>query len=62
MQNRPNRCAFAMTDFSAAQSLRHSAAAIATYGLILTCFAQKCSTWNIHSGNVFAGMFHVEHY
>jgi hypothetical protein len=47
MQNRPNRCTFAMTDFGATTSLTHSASCKTSYGR----FGSHLST----------EMFHVEH-
>lgn len=47
MQNRPNRCRFAMTDFGAGSSLGHISAALSSYRRTKASFPQKCSTWNI---------------
>jgi hypothetical protein len=51
MQNRPNRCVFAMTDFSATTSLTHSASCKTSYSCLRCDLPQKCSTWNILGEN-----------
>ena len=60
MQNRPNRCRFAMTDFGAGSSLGHISAALSSYTRTKASFPQKCSTRNIIGAA--REMFHVEHF
>src|SRR5580692_6504821 len=45
LQNRPNRCAFAMTDFSATSWSTHSASCKTSYSCLRRDLPQKCSTW-----------------
>jgi hypothetical protein len=58
MQNRPNRCVFAMTDFSAIKSIGHLAEHLVGYIVDELSFhrnvprgtlgmSRECSTWNI---------------
>jgi hypothetical protein len=72
MQNRPNRCAFAMTDFSATNGPGHFAEALMSYSCMRAIFPQRSvprgtlleafaggTTWAI--AEIPPEVFHVEH-
>src|SRR5271166_1633081 len=52
LQNKTNRCSFAMTDFGATVPQGHSVGPLVGYRQGRAIFPQKCSTWNTCGRNV----------